>query len=301
MKLYLFQMMVLTLMFGCEQINEWTKEEVLTLKQRDSDSGTGSDSERFDPSEVASNTVLNLTFESGESAGDKFSVSVPAIYDTERFDAQGCNLIIESLDETSTDSQIELKADSAFTSESDTGTDTLNNADDCELKHYADNNTVEWIGNQRALKIHIDAFDIEDNGKPRMEVQFDLDETQVDMSGEDYFVTFDIYLPSSTMEMGCTVIFGLYAQKNYCSIYSDPFYVSDADAWAHIHGLVKMGNAGVVGFSNFDASPGDWLVDALRIQVFCENAVNGDEVVVYLDNIIVASQGAGAGSTDSSF
>lgn len=284
-------------------------------KTKGTDSQTDSDTTPTTNPEV-NKTVLNLNFDDGAGAGDKFYVSLPAS-DDDHYATIGCTVEVEeevdsasdsdsdSATDTTVDTDSATATDSATVVDTATATDSATDSDSttdsdttpgapeaCVLKHYIDNNTAVEVGGQTALTIHADSYDRWEDGGPRVEVQFKLDEQMVNMSYEDYRVEFDIYLPQAMVDKKCEPQFALYELANYTPIYSTIFGGMVADTWTHVTGTVKRDSmGGNINYSKFSASPDDWKLDALRIQLVCDEALtmNGDEVLYYLDNILVTN------------
>lgn len=157
---------------------------------------------------------------------------------------------------------------------------------------YSDNGTAGEIGGQKAFAVHAPAADNSGYGYG-VELQFNLNQ-QTDFSNEDFFVSFDVYIPAATAEKGAHVQWALFQDGTYTPIYS-VWYPSDnilpADEWVTIESTVST--TGDVDYSGFADSenPSGWILDLFRIQVIIdgETAAEGDEVLFYVDNLRVAN------------
>ncbi|MBN2342049.1 MAG: hypothetical protein JXX29_05525 [Deltaproteobacteria bacterium] len=220
----------------------------------DADSDTDSDTDA--DSDTGSDTVplievLNMTFEDGMGGGDKFYMSVP---------------------------------DSMNVPED---TDTTDDTDTAMVGPiYADNNTAVEIGGQNALMIHADS--VEEDFGYAVEFQLQLDQP-TDMSGEDFYVTFDVYVPQETYDYGANVQFALFETTNYTPVYSTWFDVAP-EQWVSVSGWVS--STGDIDYTQFENNPGDWIFDVVRIKVICSGETAGAdmEYKFYVDNVRVANK-----------
>ena len=156
-----------------------------------------------------------------------------------------------------------------------------------DAEPYDDNNTVKNIDGQDCLFVHADADDNNGYGFS-VEVQMDLD-AQTDMSGEDYEISYDIYIPSETYELGANVQFGLYRIEDFTPIYSVWYSGSlAADEWVNITAPIST-TGGLIDYSGFENDPDDWIFDAVRIQAIVNgsSAALGSEVSFCLDNLTI--------------
>lgn len=246
------------------------------------DTGSGTTIDTSSDYVAPKREVLRLDFEDGQGAGDKFYVSVPADDDA---DITDCDVVVESADAADTDSAVDTATDTAV--------DTADTAatGQCILTHYADNNSAVEMAGHNALLIHADAYNRFSSDGPSVEVQFALDEEDVNMSDESFTVSFDIYVPSSMEQYGCQPQFALFTGEDggYTPLYSTIYGVT-YDAWESISGEVKA-SGGDITYSDFENNPGDWLMDYVRIQLMCsaEGTLDDTEVMFYLDNIVVSN------------
>ena len=248
--------MILMCSIGCD--DGGTKNKPIDTNQGDT-TDTGQNDEV-----TVVQTYLNLDFENGEGAGDKFYVSIPADDDDGIDDCT-----VKVMEEGDTDA---------------------GEADDCVLKQYADNNTAAETDGENALMVHADAYNRWDAEGPSVEVQFTLDESGIDMSAEDVVVTFDIFVPGAMGDLQCAPQFAIFSDDgDFTPLYSVVFSVN-YDQWTTLTGEVKA-SGGAINYSEFDDDPVDWIsMGYLRVQLLCQDAagaVNGDEIHFYLDNLKV--------------
>lgn len=154
---------------------------------------------------------------------------------------------------------------------------------------FDDHNTAQVIGDQTAIAIHHNAADNSGFGWS-VEVQFALDR-QTDMSGEDYRIAFDLYIPSTpTGMLGASAQWAFYETANYTPIYSQWITDIPLDAWHHYEGPVDLTNVSHSGFPE-ESNPSAWIFDAVRIQVIVdgEGAAEGSEILYYIDNLVVTN------------
>jgi hypothetical protein len=161
---------------------------------------------------------------------------------------------------------------------------------------YDDNGTViaDLDGHTNVLCIHDTAEDNNGYGYS-IEVQLPLDQ-QTDFSGEDFHITFDIYVPQATADLGDNVQWGLYETTGFTPIYSGWWSGSlVADGWATISTPISTsGSAGNVDYSGFTNDPADWQLDVVRFNLIVNGADAGigDEVLFYIDNIVISNEPA---------
>jgi len=154
---------------------------------------------------------------------------------------------------------------------------------------YADHNTAQVIGDQTAIAVHHNAEDNSGYGYA-VEVQFALT-AQTDMSKEDYRISFDLYIPSEpTGALGASAQWAFYETANYTPIYSSWITEVPLDQWFHYEGRVDLANVTHSGFPE-EGNPASWIFDVVRIQVIVdgETAVEGSEVLYYIDNLVVTN------------
>ena len=109
------------------------------------------------------------------------------------------------------------------------------------------------------------------------------------MRCEDFTISFDIYVPSSTYEKGANVQFSFYETEDFTPIFSKWYAGSIvADEWVTITGSIDT-LSGDVDYSGFVSDPEDWIFDAVRIQTIIngENVGEGEEILFYVDNLTV--------------
>lgn len=157
---------------------------------------------------------------------------------------------------------------------------------------YEDNNTLAMIDGREAIAIHANAEDNDGNGYS-IEFQLQLDQ-QTDMSGEDFRVSFDVYIPEATGELQPSIQWAFYETAAYTPIYSVWYSSLPVGAWTTIEGLVST--SGDVDYSAFaeDQNPSAWTFDVVRIQciITAETAGVGDEILFYVDNLKVTNEPA---------
>src|SRR5690606_33433142 len=99
---------------------------------------------------------------------------------------------------------------------------------------------------------------------------------QTDMSGEDWEISYDVYLPSETYELGANLQFGLYRTEDFTPIYSVWYSGSlVADEWVTLTTPINT-TEGLISYSGFENDPEEWIFDAVRIQTI----VNGTTAAV---------------------
>jgi len=158
---------------------------------------------------------------------------------------------------------------------------------------YPDHNTLVTIGDRQALAIHHNAVDNDGYGFA-VEFQLALDQ-QTDMSGEDYRISFDIYIPQVTADKAASVQFAFYETANYTPIYSKWFIDIPADTWYTIQAPILAPNndpeEGNIDYSGFTNDPQEWIFDVVRIQTIVdgEGVELGAEVLYYVDNLVVTN------------
>ena len=158
----------------------------------------------------------------------------------------------------------------------------------------AGNNTIVTNASNSCVEIHCSSTNL--YGDNSAEIQWTL-LNQTPMTGENFQIDFDIYVPSASRSNLTGVQWAFYDTINtsYTPIYS-VYYVNSvvADTWSHIRGYVSTtATNGGVSYSGFTANggtgsdPGSWTFDKVRIQ-FKSTAANQD-ILFYVDNLRVAS------------
>lgn len=152
---------------------------------------------------------------------------------------------------------------------------------------YSDHNTVQNIADHDCLYVHADAVDNGGFGFSA-EVQMNLD-AQTDMSAEDWEISYDIYLPSQTYDLGANLQFGLYRTSDFTPIYSVWYSGSlVADEWVTLTTPITTTD-GLISYSGFENDPEDWIFDAVRIQTIVNGttAAVGSEIAFCIDNLTI--------------
>lgn len=150
---------------------------------------------------------------------------------------------------------------------------------------YADHNTVKNIDGHDCLWVHSKAVDNNGYGFS-VEVQMNLD-AQTDMSTEDWELSYDVYIPAATMELGANMQFGLYRTSDNTPIYSVWYSGSlMADQWVTLTTPINTVDA-LISYSGFENNPDDWIFDAVRIQAIINGtgAAVGSEISFCIDNL----------------
>ncbi len=163
---------------------------------------------------------------------------------------------------------------------------------------YDKNGTLANVDGQECLWIQGRAAD---NNGYGFSVEFELALDQhTDMSGEDYEVAFDVYVPTETYEKGPNVQFSLFETENFTPIYSAWYSSSlEEEQWVRLTTPINTTD-GLISYSGFDENPGDWAFDVVRIQTIinAETAALGDEISFCIDNLEIRQ--IGTEDTDSS-
>ena len=165
---------------------------------------------------------------------------------------------------------------------------------------YDDNATMQTVDGQNCLYIHDDVVANGDYGfAVEMELAFDR---QTDMSGEDYEISFDVYVPQDVVDKQAHVQFAFYEHETgtYKCIYSVWYTTSVvAGTWSTLSGPINTAaedDGGVISYSGFsdDQNPSSWIFDVVRVQLIIDGdtAASGDEVWMCVDNMRVAKQGS---------
>ena len=152
---------------------------------------------------------------------------------------------------------------------------------------YPEHNTIKQIDGQDCLWIEADAVDNNGYGFS-VEVEFALDQ-QTDMSGEDYEISYDLYVPPETYALGANTQFGFYTLPDYEPIYSQWYSGSIHEGeWSTISATIDN-SSGNIDYSALQNNPGDWVFDTVRIQLIINgsSATLGSQVAFCLDNLQV--------------
>ena len=142
--------------------------------------------------------------------------------------------------------------------------------------------------------IMVKAGVVPDSGNYCVEVQFDL-LTNTDMSGEDYVISFDVYIPTNYIEQKKGFQFAFYDSTTWTPIYSGWWVGSIVGGqWiSRVTNVALKENGGFIDYSGFDNNPDDWTnMTKVRFQ-YVTGYSAGTEVVFYLDNIIVSNKNNG--------
>jgi len=151
---------------------------------------------------------------------------------------------------------------------------------------FPDNNTMGTIDDHNCMMIHAKALEHEQYGFS-VELELMLDQ-QTDMSGEDFSISFDVYVFAGTHDKGANIQFA-FADAAGTPIYSDWWVTSLlADQWVTISSPVDTAS-GKITYSGFQNNPQDWIFDTVRLQFILngETAAEGDEVQFCIDNLVV--------------
>ena len=157
---------------------------------------------------------------------------------------------------------------------------------------YGDNGKGATIEDRDCMMLHADAMDNGGYGYS-IEFQVSLDDI-IDLSCEDFTISFDIYIPEETYRQGephPSIQWAFFESSGFTPIYSymlpqegDP--ALEPDTWTTISGTVTPDD---VSYDNFPNDPDDWQVDLVRVQLVIdgESAAEGDELTFYVDNLVV--------------
>ena len=110
-----------------------------------------------------------------------------------------------------------------------------------------------------------------------------------DMTGEDWEISYDVYIPSETYDQGANVQFGLYRTSDFTPIYSVWYSGSlVADEWVTLTTPINTTDE-AISYSGFENDPGDWIFDAVRIQTIINgsSAGVGSEISFCIDNLTI--------------
>ncbi len=119
-----------------------------------------------------------------------------------------------------------------------------------------------------------------------VEIQFDLT-TPVDMSGEDFVISFDYYIPAAYIPNLDGFQFSFWKVPGYTPLYSGG-YGAVADSWNTIYTNV---DTTTITYSGFSDNPGGWVgINKIRFQFSPKTGTSqGMAVEFYLDNIVVSN------------
>jgi hypothetical protein len=106
-----------------------------------------------------------------------------------------------------------------------------------------------------------------------------------DMSGQDFTVEYDVYIPAASFPNLKAMQWALYT-KSYTPIYSGYFTNITADTWCHVSGPVTMDNLGYNGFSKKDTTA-PWIFSMVHVQ-FTSTGPDQD-TTFYVDNLAVSN------------
>jgi len=179
-----------------------------------------------------------------------------------------------------------------------------------------DNNTAQSIDEHDCVMFH--ALSGKNWGYgTAIEAQFQFFEAGVDMSGEDYHISFDVYVPQEMKDKHLNIQFALFNTSTWEPIYSIQYDDQiPGDTWTTIEADI-VNNPDVISYSGFDktvnpnADPELWQFDVVRIQAVIPPPPEGDtgadadagvdggaaeewptdeegvEIRFYLDNLVV--------------
>jgi len=150
---------------------------------------------------------------------------------------------------------------------------------------FADNNTVQTFDGRDCLYIHAPAAD---NAGYGYSVEFQLLlESRTDMSGEDFQISFDVYVPAETANEETYVQFGFYELTDLTPIYS-MWHATTPDTWQTVTANVSYEE---IAYSAFANNPGDWIFDSVRLMLiqFGEGAAEGLPASFCVDNLVVTN------------
>ena len=164
-----------------------------------------------------------------------------------------------------------------------------------DMYPYDDAGEVMEIDGQWGIVIHADTFDAQllsgtmypatTGGDALVEFTVPLNGV-TDMSSDDFRLSFDIYIPNALAKQTPDIRFGFWSGD--MAIYSANYEVLDYDQWIHIDSPVNSSD-GSITWSDFSQTPKDWqfVVLAIRLILYGEEAVPGTETLFYVSNIEV--------------
>ncbi|MCX7820821.1 MAG: hypothetical protein N2258_04010 [Brevinematales bacterium] len=119
-----------------------------------------------------------------------------------------------------------------------------------------------------------------------VEIQFDLAQP-VDMSGEDFVISFDYYIPATYVANLYGFQFSFWKVPGYTPIYSAG-YGATPNSWNTIYTNVDTIS---ITYSGFSDNPGGWVgMNKIRFQFSPKTGTSpGMPVEFYLDNIVVSN------------
>ena len=142
---------------------------------------------------------------------------------------------------------------------------------------YPDNGTVTNVGGRDALIVHARGMNpYREEYLQAIEASFEF-EAPVDMSGEDYHVQFDVYLPDFIVEYAPEIQFALFSESLGECLYSRIYYrpasptksatpFIPAEEWHTIYGDISA-TGGEITYSGFERDPDDWILKSFRIRL----------------------------------
>jgi hypothetical protein len=145
-----------------------------------------------------------------------------------------------------------------------------------------DNDTMAVINEENALKVH--AFSQEKYGSIGVEVQWPLLVDPTDMSGEDFSITFDVFVPAESVAVMDGIQFAFF-DANYSCIYSNKWTTEISEhpgEWVTLSAPISNAG-GFIGYNGFGDTTDEWIFRKARIQFATLTA--GQEVVYYIDNL----------------
>jgi hypothetical protein len=139
---------------------------------------------------------------------------------------------------------------------------------------FEDSNTMQSVGGEDALFMH-ETVDENSNYGYATEIQFQLND-MTDLSGENYSISFDIYVPQSTFDTGVPYVqFAFFnTADDYTPIYSY-MYELTPDEWLNVASeinavdITEGTDDSTISYSGFadDENPSAWQFDVVRIQL----------------------------------
>ena len=153
---------------------------------------------------------------------------------------------------------------------------------------FSDNITFTTVDEHKCLTVHAPALEHEGYGYA-IELAFALDQP-TDMSREDFTIWFDIYVPSITHEKGANIQYAFFETASWTPIYSAWWTDSlKPDEWVTLTAPVSI-TEGWITYADFENNPKDWIqLDEGRLQMIINgvDAAEGDEILFYIDNLII--------------
>ncbi len=133
----------------------------------------------------------------------------------------------------------------------------------------SENGTITNINGRDCIMIK--GLSVADGGNYVLEAQWDLTQP-LNMSGGNYIIDFDIYVPADTIAFRQGLQFAFYETPSYTPIYSRWWVGSIvADQWINRQAIVNVGSQplvdGFIDYSGFVNNPDDWTnMTKVRIQ-----------------------------------